>query len=111
MVTSSAVVGSSAISSCGRQAIAMAMQHALTHAARQLMRVVVEARSGVRDAHRLEQFDRARSRASASARNAVDLQRLDDLSADRVHRVERRHRFLEDEADLRRRARSASRVR
>jgi len=50
MVTSSAVVGSSAIISCGLQASAMAIHHALAHAAAHLVRVVVDALLGRRDA-------------------------------------------------------------
>ena len=52
--------------------------HALPHAARQLMRVVVDALFGVGDAHRAQQVDGARARL-APCREAVDAQRLGDL--------------------------------
>ena len=43
----------------------------------------------------------ARARASDLRREAVHEQRFGDLRADAHHRIERRHRFLEDEADAR----------
>ena len=61
IVTSSAVVGSSAISSAGPQASAMAIIDALAHAARELVRVVLDAARGIGDADAVEQLDRARA--------------------------------------------------
>ena len=64
MVTSSAVVGSSAMSSSGSQASAMAIITRWRHAARQLVRVGLGAALGVGDADHLEQLDGARAAGS-----------------------------------------------
>ena len=73
--------------------------HALAHAARELVRVVVDAPLGARDADRLEQLDR--TRAGGLLRHvAVEEDRLLELLADRVDRVQRRHRILEDHRDV-----------
>jgi hypothetical protein len=53
-VTSSAVVGSSAMSSAGSLSEGHGDHHALPHAAGELVRVVVEAPVGVGDAHAVE---------------------------------------------------------
>ena len=52
------------MTSDGLQAMRHGDQHALAHAAGQLMRIVVDAGGGVGNAHRLEQLDRRRARAS-----------------------------------------------
>ncbi len=57
-VTSSAVVGSSAMSRAGFSAIAIAIIDALAHAAGELVRVVVHPAAGMRDADQAEQLDR-----------------------------------------------------
>ncbi len=75
--------------------------HALPHAARQLVRIVVHAPAGIRDADRGEKVDRARAGGPAARRTAVDEQRLRDLVADAEDGIERRHRLLEDQRDLR----------
>ena len=54
MVTSSAVVGSSAMTSLGWQATAMAIITPLPHAAGELVGVLLEALLGVGDVHALE---------------------------------------------------------
>ena len=59
MVTSSAVVGSSAISSFGLQAQRHGDHHALAHAAGELVRIVVHARFGVGDVHQPQHLDGA----------------------------------------------------
>ena len=59
MVTSRAVVGSSAISSFGSQAERDGDHHALPHAAGELVRIGAEALGGGGDADELEQFDGA----------------------------------------------------
>ena len=56
IVTSSAVVGSSAMSSRGSQASAMAIMHALAHAAGQLVRVALQPPVRVGDADAVEQL-------------------------------------------------------
>ncbi|MDT4847552.1 hypothetical protein FQZ97_816120 [compost metagenome] len=62
------------------------------------MRVGVEARGGIGNAHAVEQVEGflARLRLGEAA---VQHQRLADLARDGVHRVQRRHRLLEDHAD------------
>ena len=65
-VTSSAVVGSSAISSDGIAGERHGDHRALAHAARELVRIVVDAPARVRDADLGEQLD-ARARAAALA--------------------------------------------
>ena len=74
-------------------------QHALPHAAGELVRVVVHSRGGVRNPDRLEQLDRP-AVGVAPRHTAVDEQCFANLIADREDRVERRHRLLEDERDL-----------
>ena len=101
MVTSSAVVGSSAIRSVGLAGQRHGDHHALAHAAGELVRIVVERasrREGMRD--QLEHLDRARLRACGEHWSSCSQDRLGDLLADRVHRVERGHRLLEDHRDL-----------
>ena len=72
---------------------------ALAHAARQLVRVVARPARRVGNLHGVEQLDRARLRLGPRA--AVHGERLGNLIADAHHRVERRHRLLEDERDAR----------
>ena len=63
------------------------------------MRVLLEPRLGLGDAHLLE--ERQRPRAGLRAGDAVvEEQHLLDLLADGVDRVERAHRLLEDHRDL-----------
>ena len=100
-VTSSAVVGSSQISSAGSLASAMASDHPLALAAGELVRVgagrVAPGRAG-------RPGPAARRRAARglrrSGRGAVDQHRLGDLVADPHGRVERGHRLLEDHGDV-----------
>ena len=67
MVTSSAVVGSSAMSSAGRQESAMRDHHALAHAAGELMRIGVEPPRRLGNAEKLEHLLGARERRRAPA--------------------------------------------
>ena len=99
MVTSSAVVGSSAISSAGSQRQRHGDHDALAHAARQVVRIVVDALRRRGDPHQLEHFDRARL-GGLRRHRGVGQDRLDDLLADGVDRVERGHRLLEDHRHL-----------
>ena len=100
MVTSSAVVGSSAISSFGLQAMRHRDHHALAHAAGELVREGVAARrSGSGMPTCSQQLDDARAALGASEPR-MRLQRLADLEADGEARVERRHRLLEDHRDV-----------
>ena len=70
----------------------------LPHAAREPVRIVVEAPLGRRDAHPAQHLDRVRLRRLA-ADPTVAQDALDDLLADGERRVERAHRLLEDHRD------------
>ena len=96
MVTSSAVVGSSAMSSRGSH---HRDHHTLSHAARELVRIGLSALAGRGDAHELEQLDHA-GRGAGAVAAAMHPQGLLDLRPDRVHRVEGAHGLLEDHADV-----------
>jgi hypothetical protein len=72
---------------------------ALAHAARELVRVLVDAPPGVGDADQLEQLDRPCASGGAGDR-AVDAHRLDDLRADAELGVQRGQWVLEDHRDL-----------
>ena len=73
--------------------------HALPHAARELVRVVVDPSRRVRDPDLGHQLDRARVRLAPRQR-LVRTQLLLDLPADGVHRRQRGQRVLEDHRDL-----------
>ena len=70
----------------------------LPHAARELVRVLVEPLLGGGNAGFLEQPHGAPARLGGADRK-VGLDRLDQLPADRVERIERGQRVLEDGAD------------
>jgi len=74
--------------------------HALPHSAGQLMRVVADAPRRIGNPDRLEQLLGARPRFGARGL-AVHDERFGDLVADAHHRVQRRHRLLEDQRDAR----------
>ena len=110
IVTSSAVVGSSAISSARLAGERHRDHHALAHAARQLVRVLVDARLGARGCRPCASISIAmRARLAAASCPWWSRTRLDDLVADREDRVQRRHRLLEDHRDLVAADRAASR--
>ena len=99
IVTSSAVVGSSAISTFGSHASAIAI---ITR-----WRMPPESWCGYSSSRRSGAGMRTsrsssivRARALAPRQPEVLAQHLADLSPDREHRVQRRHRLLEDERDL-----------
>ncbi len=73
--------------------------HALAHAARELVRVRVDAPARVGDADQLEQLDGAVARLRLGD-VAVGPHRLDELLADLVEGVQRRQRVLEDHRDV-----------
>jgi hypothetical protein len=73
--------------------------HALPHAAGKLVRIVVDAPVGRGNASGCQQIDRALARRRLR-HVQVRGDRLDELLADRVQRVERGQRILEDRADL-----------
>jgi hypothetical protein len=96
-VTSSAVVGSSAISRSGSVGERHRDHHALALPARHLVRIGVEpAGSGCRPSQAVRRRVRARAGVAAHARAAADLA---DLPLDRVQRIERGHRLLKDHGD------------
>ena len=98
-VTSSAVVGSSAIKHL-RAARERHRDHdALAHAARELMRILLEPLHRRGNADLLEQLDGALVEQCSLGARVVQAQRLDKLTPHAVHGVQRRHRFLEDHAD------------
>ena len=99
IVTSSAVVGSSAIDQRRPAGERHRDQHALAQAAGELMRIIANPRRGVGNSDGGQQIDRLRARLAAR-RPAVDDQRLRHLIANREHGIERGHRLLEDERDL-----------
>ena len=68
--------------------------------ARELMGVLVERLLRVRHLHETQQLDRALAGRRRSERAVVRAQRLGDLESDRVDRVQRRHRLLEDHRDV-----------
>ncbi|MPL80475.1 hypothetical protein SDC9_26375 [bioreactor metagenome] len=72
--------------------------HALAHAARQLVRELVEPALGFRDPHRLQRLKGAAAGLGARHRR-MGADRLAKLAPDRQHRVERGHRLLEDHRD------------
>ena len=73
--------------------------HALPHAAREAVRVVLEPLRGTWDPHLLHQLDRLLVRLLLR-HVVVAPDRLGDLRPDRQRRIERRHRVLEDHRDL-----------
>ena len=73
--------------------------HPLAHPARELVWVVVHARLGSRDGHGFQHLHRA-AVSDLLADVLMQLHRLAQLRADRVDRVQRRHRILEDHRDL-----------
>ena len=75
-------------------------QRALTHAARELVRILVHPLLGVGEAGLLQHLDRARFDIALARGHAVRTDGLLDLEADAPHGVEVRHRVLRDVADL-----------
>ena len=99
MVTSSAVVGSSAIEQLRLAGDRHRDHHALAHAARQLVRILAGAPRRGRDADGLEQVEDAEIRIDPRQAEMA-AEHLGDLRAHPDQRIERRHRVLEDERDL-----------
>ena len=75
-------------------------QRALSEAAGELVRVVTDALLGLGNADGIEQLDRLRA-CAFPGRAAVHAKRLFDLISDGEHGIERGHRLLEDQRDLR----------
>jgi hypothetical protein len=98
VVTSSAVVGSSAMSRLGRQE-GHGDHRPLPHAAAQLERVGIDPRLWAGDAHMPEHLDRAGTRGPLVEVH-MQLHILHDLVADRMDRTQRCHGLLEDHGDL-----------
>jgi hypothetical protein len=94
MVTSSAVVGSSASRTGRPTGERHRDHHALAHAAGELVRIFVRAAFGLGNAHAPQQLDRARLRVATPEALMLN-ERLGDLLSNAHDRIERRHRFLE----------------
>ena len=103
-VTSSAVVGSSAISSCGSQASAIAIMTRWRMPPESSCGILAHAARRVGDVHALEQPPRARARRAPRHSPRWRTSGFRDLVADAQVRRERAHRILEDHRDARRRA-------
>ena len=73
--------------------------HALALATGQLVRIAGEAAFRIRNADLAQEFDDARARRG-SLEVLVQPQHLDNLLPDRVQRIERGHRLLEDDGDV-----------
>ena len=73
--------------------------YALPHAAGKLMRIFAHAPRGLGDADQCQHFDGARF-GSLLVEPLMHPQRLADLAADRQHRIEARHRLLEDHRNV-----------
>ncbi len=73
--------------------------YALPHAAGKLMRVFAHAPHRLRDADQCQHLDGARF-CRLLVEPLMHPQRLADLTADRQHRVQARHRFLEDHRNV-----------
>ena len=99
MVTSSAVVGSSASSSFGRTGQRDGDHRPLPHAAGKLVRIFVEPAVGIGNADDGHQFERPLPPLPGVERLVGDQVFL-DLHADRQDRVQGRHRLLENHRDL-----------
>ena len=98
-VTSSAVVGSSAISSSGLVGERHRDHHTLAHAARELVRELVDPPRRVGNPDELEQLHRAGARCRLRD-VSMRVHRLGQLLADLVERMQRRQRVLEDHRDV-----------
>ena len=98
-VTSSAVVGSSAIRTFGRPASAMAIITRWRMPPESSCGYCFSRRSGIRDPNRDERLKRGLARSPASHRT-MRADRLDELPFDRHDRVQRGHRLLEDHRDI-----------
>ncbi len=73
--------------------------HALAHAARKSVRIIVDARAGGRDPNPVEQPQRF-GLGLGPGELAVQHQSLGDLEADRQDRVQARHRLLEHHGNV-----------
>ena len=100
MVTSSAVVGSSAMTSRGLLAKAMAISTRWHMPPDNLVRIVAQQVGAVRKMHRREQRHRPLAPASRDELTPSRARCSSNLPADGHHRVECRHRFLRDEGDV-----------
>ena len=98
MVTSRAVVGSSAIKEIRLVGERHGDHHPLALAARELVRVGVEALLGLLQLDEVQKLEGPSSRLGP-VQPAMQEQALADLLLDLVQGVERGHRFLEDDPD------------
>ena len=73
--------------------------HALLHAAADLVRVILDPPVGRRDPHLLQAVDRAPHERALVLAGVLVTDRLDQLVADREYRIERGLRILQDHGD------------
>ena len=97
-VTSSAVVGSSAMTRRGEQPIAMAIIARCRSPPESCERIGSRGAFGLGQAHVFEQLDCPLARVPL-CQSAMQHQGLSDLRAHAMQRIERRHRLLEDHGD------------
>ena len=109
-VTSSAVVGSSAITMSGSSAIADAISARWRRPPESWSGRCRARSAGFGHAHAREQLEHL-AVAGRAVVPAVQAQRLGDLGADRAQGVERDERVLQDESDIPARAPGATRAR
>ena len=100
IVTSSAVVGSSAMRSVGSHEQRHRDHHPLAHPTRELVRVLPRSALRRRGSRRGRAARRARPAPAAATRLCVEPHRLDELVPDGERGVEARHRVLEHHGDL-----------
>ena len=98
IVTSSAVVGSSAIRSFGSQTSAIAIMTRCRRPPDSWKGILVQPILGIGHLHHLQDLERPRP-ALGSRTTLVDLEALGDLLADLRHGVQRRHGVLGDQRD------------
>ena len=98
-VTSSAVVGSSAMRSCGSAGDGRRDHGALAHAAAELMGIGIDIARRIGDADLAQQVDRPAAAPRAWTMPFMIDQRLGDLPADGHQRIEMGGRVLEDHGD------------
>ena len=110
-VTSSAVVGSSAMRRCGVARKRHRDHHPLAHSAGKLVRIVMDPLVRAGNADRVQQFDRASPVPRAAPDPRCTRKPLGELPPDREHGIERGAGVLERPSRSPRRAHPASRRR
>ena len=99
-VTSSAVVGSSAISTPGPAASGHGDHHALAQSAGKLMGILLSAARRIGNGGVFERAQHAGADFGFAEPGLVDANRFGDLRADAHHRIERGHGLLKNHGDF-----------